>query len=188
MVDFLDDPVRPLDRTCLEGLPAVSFVTDVTLRPGIYRLFSTIQRGPGTLLIVFLGLTLLSLLSIVIWPLAWLVRKVRRRPAATRGWWGARWLAGAASSVCLGFLGGLIATVLQTVDASPFLLAFGLPGSASPLFLLPWVAVALAVVAVVIAVAAWKNCWWTLTGRVHYSVVAAACVAFIAFMAIRGLV
>ena len=188
MVEFLDDPVRPLDPTCLKGLPTVSFVTDVTLRSGIYRLFSSVQRGPGPLLIIFLGLTLLSLLSSVVWPLAWLVRAVRRRPAASPGWWGARWLAGAASFVCLGFLGGLVATVLQTLDANPFLLAFGLPGSASPLFLLPWVAIALTVVAVVIAVAAWKNGWWTLTGRVHYSAVAAACVAFVAFMVSRGLV
>ncbi len=151
-------------------------------------MFSIVQRGPGPLLIVFLGLTLLSLLSVVIWPLIWLVRRVRRRPAATAGWWGARWLAGGASLVCLGFLGGLVATVLQTLDANPFLLAFGLPGSAAPLFLLPWVAMVLAATAVVVAVAAWMAGWWTLTGRVHYSAVAAACVASVAFMASWGLV
>jgi len=187
MVEFLDDPAKPLDLACLEELPEVSFVTDVTLQPGIYKLLSGFQQGLDPMVVALIGSILLLLSSIVIWPLGWLIRKMRRRSHSLPGRPGARWLASATSLVCLGFLGGLAAAIGQTLSTNPFLLAFGLSGGASPLFLLPWVALVLTGTLVIVAIVAWKNRWWTLVGRIHYSAITAASVAYVAFAASQGL-
>jgi len=182
---FLEDPTRPVDTGCVAGIAPASFTTDVYMNAGVYRLARLLQGRSAPAHIASLSLLLLLLLSgPVIWPLAWVVRRIRRRdesgqPRAHR----ARWLAASASLLAIGFLIGLGAVVLITAQESPFLLGFGVPGGARPIFILPWL-VALATIGVVIfAATAWKERWWGLAGRAHYLAVAIACVSFVVWSA-----
>jgi len=187
---FLDDPTRPPDTSCVAEIPPASFVTDVHMSPGIYRLAKQIQDGPGLARIAGLGLMVLLLITAVVgWPLGWVVRRIFRRPLArTGGAKAARWLAAATALQALGFCGGLVAVVLQAVGDNPFLLAFGVPGSARALFFLPWLVILPTLGVALLAVVAWKQRWWNTPGRVHYLLVAAACVGFVVWVGMLGLI
>lgn len=186
---FLEAPERPLDASCAAALPPVSFVTDVHLNGGVYRFASVLRAGAGPLVAVgLLGLVLLS--AAVGWPVAALVRRLQGRPAATpaaRAPVAAHALAAVAAALALVFLVGLAVTVMQTVAANPYVLAFGVPGGAAWLFALPWAVAALTLGVVAVAVLAWRRGWWTRAGRVHYGLAAAACAGFVAFAAAWGL-
>ena len=187
--DFLDDPERSLDISCAGALPPASFVTDVHLNGGVYRMASALQGGMGPL--VGLGLLSLVLLSAVVgWPAAALVRRLRERsetaPTA-REHTAARAVAVTAAVLALVFLVGLVVTVLRAAAENPYVLAFGVPGEAAWLFVLPWVVAVLTLGVVVFAVLAWRRGWWTRAGRAHYAAVAGACLGFIASAALWGL-
>ncbi len=178
---FLEDPTSPINTDCVAGIAPASFTTDVYMNTGVYRFAKLLRDTPGPAHIASLGLVLLLLLSaIVIWPLAWVVRRVRKRnepaqPGANR----ARLLAAFTSLLAVGFLIGLGAVVFNTAQENPYLLGFGVPGSASPIFFLPWLVVLATFGAVISAAAAWKERWWSLPGRVHYLLVTIACVSFV---------
>ncbi len=69
----------------------------------------------------------------------------------------------------------------------PGLLVFGLPPEAAPLFWAPWLAVALTLGVLGMALWAWKDGFWSLLGRVHFTLVAAAAAGFIWLLASWGL-
>jgi hypothetical protein len=141
------------------------------------------------ILLVEVGLISLLLLSgALVWPVGFLVRRLRHRfPETTGAQQGARWLAWNACLVALGFLGGLIAVIGQAASDNPFLLAFGVPGSAGWLFLLPWVVLMLTCGVVVLAGLAWKQKWWKKPARTYYSLIATACLGFVIFLSYWGL-
>jgi hypothetical protein len=148
------------------------------MNPGIYRLAKQLE-GPSTIRMLGAGAVLLLLLSAVVsWPLAGLVRRIRRRslsmPAGARN---ARWLAALTSMVGLAFVVAVGAVIAMTVEDNPYLLGFGLP----------WLLMLGTGGVVVLAVVAWRRGWWTLAGRLHYSFIACACVALIAGIASSGL-
>ncbi|WP_225443493.1 serine hydrolase domain-containing protein [Lolliginicoccus lacisalsi] len=118
----------------------------------------------------------LVLLSVLAWPVAAAIRRVRGRARrdSTRG----------------AFLARLIAAVAATSSVALIvLLAYGLANSSvleqwlftSPGWLLVPVTVgALAAAAsAVAAVLAWKHGWWSTLGRAHYSLVALAAIVFV---------
>jgi pimeloyl-ACP methyl ester carboxylesterase len=188
MEDFLARPSETLDTSCVAAIAPIRFTTDVYMNPGIYRLAKQLE-GPSTIRMLGAGAVLLLLLSAVVsWPLAGLVRRIRRRslsmPAGARN---ARWLAALTSMVGLAFVVAVGAVIAMTVEDNPYLLGFGVPGSARPLFILPWLLMLGTGGVVVLAVVAWRRGWWTLAGRLHYSFIACACVALIAGIASSGL-
>jgi hypothetical protein len=87
---------------------------------------------------------------------------------------GLAWLLAA---VCLGFAAGL-AYVLEDPDE----IDFGLPPALKALLAVPQVCAVLAALTVVGAFLAWTNRYWRFTGRLHYSLVALAGVAFTWFV------
>ena len=181
---FLEDPTDPINTDCVAGIAPASFTTDVFMNAGVYRLAKLLQNTPAPAHIASLGLILLLLLSaVVIWPLAWVVRRVRRRDEpAQLGANRARLLAAFTSLLALGFLVGLGAVVFITAQENPFLLGFGVPGSASPIFFLPWLVVLATFGIAMFAITAWKEHWWGLAGRVHYLLVTIACVGFVVWI------
>ncbi|WP_412068790.1 alpha/beta fold hydrolase [Rubrivirga sp. IMCC43871] len=177
---FLDAPGRPLDTRCLADVPPLAFVTDVTPASGVGRVASALSRRPALLLPV--GLAVLVLLSAVVgWPVAALRRRGADGPR------GPRWVAGAAATAALVWVGGLGAAVAQAAAVNPYLLAFGLPGDAAWLLVLPWLTAALAAGAVGLAIVAWRRRWWTAMWRAHYALVAAASGTVVAVAAMAGL-
>jgi len=190
MAAFLDDPTRPLDTSCVAGITPASFTTDVYINAGIYRLAKQLQGAPSPVRMASLGLIVLLMLStVVIWPLSWVVYRNRQHQVTTFSDSNkARWLAAFTSLLGLGFLIGLIGVVLKTAQENPFLLGFGIPVSAAPIFLLPWLMLLTTIGIALFTVAAWKRHWWSVASRVHYSLVALACFSFVMWVVSLGLI
>src|SRR5690606_33547426 len=128
--------------------------------------------SPALHLAVALG-ALLVLATVAVWPVLALVRRLRGRPgtapAAARA---ARWAAGGAAVLCVGF------TVLTAVLLSDMHLAETLVLTGSPLLTVPLtVAAAAAGAALAGAVWAWPARWWGGAGRSHHTLVALAAAA-----------
>jgi hypothetical protein len=189
MAAFIDQPAASLDTSCVAAIAPASFTTDVYMNAGVYRLAAQLQP-PDLIRMLGRGLILLLLLSAVVgWPVAALLRRLRRRPASTMpsGAKRARLLAGFTALLGIAFVVALGAVIAATAPDNAFLLGFGVPGSAGPIFLLPWLLMVGTIGVVFFAVVAWPRHWWTLTGRLHYSLVALACVGLTAEILSLGL-
>jgi pimeloyl-ACP methyl ester carboxylesterase len=188
--EFLDDPMRQPDFSCVEEREAVAFVTDVHINGGIYRLGSAIQGGLSLVESAWLAITMLVLLSAVLgWPLGYLVRRLRPKPPAFTGAARtARWVAGLASLLALGFVGGLTAVIMRVAADNPLMLGFGVPGPAGPLFTMPWLSLVLQVLVVAFALMAWRKGWWGRPSRVHYTLVTLGLASFFGVVSYWGLV
>jgi len=188
--EFLDDPMRQPDFSCVDEREAVEFVTDVHINGGIYRLGSAIQNGLALVENAWLVVTLLVLLSAVLgWPLGYLVRRLRNKPRASTGMAKtARWVAGLASLAALGFVGGLTVVIIRVAADNPLMLGFGVPGPAAPLFTLPWLALLLTTLVVVLSLIAWRKSWWGTASRMHYTLVSLGLVSFFGFVSYWGLI
>jgi pimeloyl-ACP methyl ester carboxylesterase len=183
--DFINEPQTHPDASCNDARPPVTFVTDVRINPGIYRAATALRSGPRTVVVGWLGLTVLILLSAPLgWALGRLIRHLRKRPAAAGGLAAtARSVAAAAALAAIAFVIALAWTMLRTTRSSPYILAFGVPEWAEPLFLLPWVVLVLGIAALGLATAAWRRGWWSVAARVHYTLVSLASLSFFAFLA-----
>lgn len=187
---FLDDPTGTPDLNCVESIKRAAFITDAYVNPGIYRLIRTFQPVPNVAALAGLGITALLVLSaILLWPVAWFRRR-RTRPnlPATPGIVvTARGLAFLAALLIILFLAGLGWAIVDAVARNSFLPAIGISGSAAWLFVLPWAIAVLTIGVTGFSVMAWKNRWWTIAHRVHYTLVAAACAGFVFWVANLGM-
>jgi spore maturation protein SpmB len=128
--------------------------------------------------------------SVVSWPLAAGMRRLRRRerlvrtPFERRAWWAAIGV----MLLALAFAGALAWVLVQTAGDNPMILAFGLPGWAAPLLLVPWILLAGSLALVATAALAWRRGAWTRWGRIHFTLVAAASAVFTAVLFLAGLV
>jgi pimeloyl-ACP methyl ester carboxylesterase len=189
MAAFLNQPSAALDTSCVAAIAPASFTTDVYMNAGVYRLAAQLQP-PDFIRMLGRGLILLLLLSaVVVWPATALLRRLRRRPASTMPAVAkrARLLAGFTALLGIAFVLALGALIAATAQDNAFLLGFGVPVSAGPIFLLPWLLMIGTIGVVLFAVVAWARHWWTLTGRLHYSLVALACVGLTAEILSLGL-
>jgi len=121
---------------------------------------------------------------ILIWPVSWLVNRLRRRGRGQP--WPARlapWVAAVTGIVAGVFLEGLVAVTLL---GERTVLLFGLPSSAGWLLWLPPTAAALTVALVGLAVAAWRRGWWGTPRRVYFSILALAAVGTVTSFAVIG--
>jgi pimeloyl-ACP methyl ester carboxylesterase len=193
LLAFFDDPHRTPDRACVTGeMEPLRFVTDVRVAAGVSRLAGVMgSPNPPKLLPASLGLPLLVLLgSVVSWPLAAGMRRLRRRerlvrtPFERRAWWAAIGV----MLLALAFAGALAWVLVQTAGDNPMILAFGLPGWAAPLLLVPWILLAGSLALVATAALAWRRGAWTRWGRIHFTLVAAASAVFTAVLFLAGLV
>ena len=80
-----------------------------------------------------------------------------------------------ASMLNLLFLMGLV--IVSSIDQLG--LIYGIPSSLKGLFTIALVAALLALASFGFAVLAWKNSYWSLLARIHYTLVALALLAFI---------
>lgn len=175
-------PAGETHFTRVDGEGALAFRTDAAGRPT--HLFLS-DRPPVAYVrvgatdaigfhVALLGLSVLLFLSAVVaWPSLRLWRwRTGGEPPARRARL-ARWTAGLASLLAIGFLAGLVAVLAGTTALTT-----------GPTALLRGVLVvgALAVVAGIATIGfagfAWRRGFWSRVGRVHYSLVALAALAF----------
>jgi CubicO group peptidase (beta-lactamase class C family) len=179
--------VEPLLFRNLDGTGYISFREDG--RGRITHMFGRIGEEPATFEkvlwyerdVVQLGLILLlvvAFLSVLAWPGAYLIRRLRKRkahdPPLARM---ARWLAMAVGILNLLFFVGFAATLMQGLSgSSPYP-----PSWFVALLVLPILSAILSVVLLLFTVLAWRNRYWTVAGRLHYSLVVLAALAFVWF-------
>ncbi|MEU4164809.1 serine hydrolase domain-containing protein [Actinoplanes sp. NPDC026670] len=126
-----------------------------------------------------LSVLLLPVLAALVLPVGRLVRRIRRRPAATtRTWRLARGLAVGAAVLGVVFLGGLLATVV--VQSGEFL--YGVPLSFLLLLGVPVVALVVAVAATALTVRGWRGSGAGTAARIHQVSLLAGMVALTWFL------
>lgn len=127
-------------------------------------------EGPTTQLVA-IGLSLLVLLSAAVgWSSAGLWRRYRGRPPETERPRVARWTAGVASVLLLGFVVGFV--LFAVLDTTALLT--GTPTALLALLVLPLLGAIATVGALVTVVLAWRDGYWGLLGRLHYTLVVLA--------------
>jgi CubicO group peptidase (beta-lactamase class C family) len=177
--------VEPLLFRSLDGTDYISFREDE--RGRITHMFGRIGEEPATFEKVLwyerdvfqvglIVLLLASFLSVLAWPVAALIRRLRKRqahdPRLARL---ARWLAIVAGILNLLFVVGFAALLMQGLSGGgPYP-----PSWFVALLVLPLLTAVLSVVLLALGVFAWKNRYWSLVGRLHYSLVTLAALAFV---------
>jgi len=130
-----------------------------------------IQLGlVGFCLVLFLS-------AVIIWPGGYLIRRVRKRH-----WQSSRFVR--IAWTVAGLIGILYLTFLISVPLLLWLigvwkLVYGVPAVVVPFFYLPPVAVVLTIALPIFTLLAWKNKFWSLLNRIHYSLVMLAAIALI---------
>ena len=187
---FIADPSSPLDTTCLAELPEPRYITEVHMVPGISRTLASVQGSGLPAALVMTAASLVVLLSaLVVWPVQWLWRKVRRKSVdQTNSARYARWLAIGTSLLAVTFVIALALAVRDALNLNPLVLAFGLPTDQSWIFVLPWLALLTAVGAALSASYSWRSGWWSTLARTHYALVAAAGLGFVASLKMQGFI
>jgi len=177
IAQFVRSPGLAPTADCVRALTAPAFVTQVYINPGVYRLASgLLLAGEWVRAVPFAVCALLFASALLYWPID-MIRALRRR--APRPAWLARWLAALVATLHLAFLVLLLIFIVNTSTAQPYLLLFGLPPEAAPLFTVPWLAGALSLGLALLAWPVWREGYWGLAGRIHYTLVTLASFAFI---------
>ncbi len=184
-IAFLNDPTTAPDAGCMSQMRSLTFVTQDNLyvTPAAYRLNTELLRMRDPLHFGVLGFCLLFFLVEVLLLPGNLYRQIRKRSGPTAQKAGlARGLAAATAALNLAFLVGLALAVRDTASANWLMLAFGLPAKAAPLLIIPPLTTVLTIGLLLFAVLAWRRRYWTVVGRVHYSLLTLAALAFIWFL------
>lgn len=192
--DFLDNPGVPPIAVCLENQATAAFVPPdaitVPLMAGVNSL------APRTLaLFLVAGLLLLVILSpFIVWPVIYLVRAFGdgqpQRAAIDKRW---RWIGRAAvllfGALAFLFTAGLLGFIFVTlVTDQTMLTALALPASAAPVLWLPIFLLLLVIFIVIAGVMLWRRAGaGSKAGKVYYTVVAVAAVAFVGLLASQSL-
>jgi pimeloyl-ACP methyl ester carboxylesterase len=183
--EFIAQPGVPPVNECARG-PGPAWVTEAYINPGVYRLASGLLLQldwARALPFALCGVMFVS--ALLLWPVD-LVRSFWRRPG--RGEWLGRWLAALAAALYLSFAVLLLIVINDTANTQYYLLLFGLPPENAPLFIVPWVAGALSLGLAVLAYFAWRDRYWSLAGRIYFTLVTTAALGFFWLLLDWGLV
>lgn len=181
---FLVDPETAPDGSCIAATPPTDFLTTADIDPttAVYRLNSDVLQDRDPVQIGILAVTLLVFATTVVYGIVYgLVWLGRRRGSAPEG---AVLTATTAAGLNLGFAAGLAAVLVNT---DPLVLGFGLPAGVWPLLIVPFVALAAAVLLVVLLVRAWMAGDGSAGHRVFLSLSALASIGFAVWLLARGL-
>jgi CubicO group peptidase (beta-lactamase class C family) len=177
--------VEPLLFQQVDGSDYIAFREDEAGR--ITHMFGRIGEEPATFekvlwyerdvnQLVLIVLMLVSFLSVLAWPLASVVRCLRkRRTRDSRLARVARLLAGAVALVNLLFLAGFAIALMQGLAGA---LPYPPPWFVA-LLVIPILTSIFAIILLLLAISVWKNRYWSLAERLHYSLVNLAALAFV---------
>jgi uncharacterized membrane protein len=162
-------------------MTGIQYITtdDVYITPIVYRMLNDLLINSNPFC---LGLLAICLFLFVAEVLLLPVRLIRRRKKSSLSRPMARMARGVAVATAvlnLMFLIGLALVIKGVLSTNELVLAVGLPAQAGPLFLIPSLVAILAVGLIVLSVLAWKDRYWSLVGRVHYSLFTLGVLAFV---------
>lgn len=192
IAEFVRDPERAPDAQCIaRDASQVAFITptDYLLDGGIGRMQLAMLQGKIEKFIVPI---VLSLIMLSVWfaaPIAWLIRYSQKRPSEPQLL--ARltpWIAALTALVAPAFfaiLFGLVLVVaLQNENVAS--LTLGAPRSWAPVYVLPLVFTAGAIVLTLAVIRAWQRGNWGILRRVYFSVLALASLGLVAWLGLNG--
>jgi len=126
-----------------------------------------------------LAICMILFLSTLSWPASALSKLLCRSKKEIPGApWLVRLIAGGMSMLYIFFLIGIFST-----GSDPLEFMFGVPSALKILLILPILSALLTIVALFFAYVGWKNKYWTVCGRVHYTLVVLASLFFLWFLA-----
>ena len=132
------------------------------------------------ILVLLLSVSMVLFLSVLAWPIGALRNRLKgKKKAGASRPRQARWVAGVMSALYVLFLAGIWVIVLS---GGPSTIQYGDPPLLPFVLVLPLVAAVLTIAALGFTVLAWKNRYWGVAGRVHYTLVTVAALAFIWFL------
>lgn len=183
MQDFLDNPEAAPDDGCIAAAPTTFEIptpAKVVMTPAVANVIDVLNGNNLSSLGLFL-LSLVGLLSIVlVWPLAYMIRRIRkaepraRPPAAVA--WSALGLVLLVGALGVLLLAGLV-TLIFSGDISTLLI--GVPKMAAPLFVVPPLLAILTVVMVAVTVILWVRGYWSAWRRVYYTLLTLAALTLV---------
>lgn len=192
VLDFLDDPTQAPGPLCLYN-DATDFNIPtsgkVMMTQVVYNVINTLENGRwGTITLFLLSLLFLSSFFLI-WPLAFLIRKMRQLPPRSKQpgstfTWAAPGLAIVMAGLSLLFFGGLIILFLTT-DFS--LLLVGVPWVSTPLFLIPFLLLGAGLGMGLITALSWTKGYWSLGRRAYYSLLTLAALIFVSILGQWGM-
>jgi hypothetical protein len=177
--------IEPLLFQTLDGTDYVSFREDE--RGRITHMFGRIGEEPATFEKVawyerdtvqlgLIGFLLICFVSVLAWPVTALIRRLRKRqahdPRLARI---ARWLAFAMAILNLAFVVVFALVLMQGLSGARPYPPYWFVG----LLVLPVLTALLSIALLGCTVLAWRDRYWSLVGRVHYSLVTLAALAFV---------
>lgn len=190
--DFLDNPGVKPEAGCLAGQPTTFEIpTPATLimTPAVRNVLEILNGHNGG----SAGLFLVSLLVLgsfyLVWPAAWLIRKLRgspprsKQPAAMIAW-GGPLLVILVGGLTLLLLAGLVILVAST-DLSALMI--GVPKASAPLFIIPPALVLLTLGMMVVTAILWVDRCWSFWRRGYYSLLTLAAILMMSVLAQWGM-
>jgi CubicO group peptidase (beta-lactamase class C family) len=168
-------PRRIVFRADSDGHITQMFIADVAAGAFERRTFFESSRFYWSLIAISAALFASALLF---WPsIAFCTRRLATPFRKTRGSAVISVLGWLLSAACIVLVGGMIIALNDQEE-----LAYGLPRNLQYLMLIPQVCAVLAALVLVGCLVAWRNRYWRVSGRVHYTLVALAGVAFVWFL------
>jgi pimeloyl-ACP methyl ester carboxylesterase len=194
VASFLDDPTTTLDAGCIALKQPASVVPPDAITLPLLAGVNSLDRHTLGLFGWAAVLLLIVLSPFIVWPLVYLIRALgQKRSARAPDDRRVRNLSRAAvllfGMLALLFAGGLLGFILVTLVSDQTLLtAMALPSMAAPLFWLPILLLPLAVVILASVFILWGRAGaGSAAGKVYYTVVALAAVAFVFLIASQDL-
>lgn len=181
LADFLDDPLTEPDASCLDSAEPTAVVPSDALQipnsAELNNLEPAIMIQIGALLLC----ALLLLLGFVVWPMAWIVRRVRgyEREGERLRWYVFGRIATTLTGIAmLVFLGLFIFYFVQNFDNPALLIYGGFPASARGIFALPLIAIIFGIIGMVYQVRSWG--YATVLGKLYRVIMLVSLVGVIA--------
>lgn len=125
--EFLDDPSKPVDASCVAGLPPSQMIAGAALYPALAPLLQAALEQRFETAHIVLAAALVLLVSFLVWPAIWLVRWARGRVSIATIAGRSGFYLGIAALCLLVWAGLFIWQIKLGLDGPQVLLAFGLP-------------------------------------------------------------
>ncbi len=188
--DFLDTPTISPNAGCVQENTPTGFVPPTALVVPLLAKLNSLEAS-ALAEVGAAGLVLAGTLSAwLVWPLAWGIRLIRKKPAATTGRWVNR--AGKITLLLFGglaiiFVGGLTAFAVSAFNSTPLLLLSAISGQSYPLFFIPYGLALLALLAVALAGLIWIKGAGSIWSRLYYTGVTICAALYVAMLAATGM-
>ncbi len=188
-LEFLSHPGQAPDGSCIDQLPAVSFMNSKTVidLPVAIQIL-TLDKGLIPASILF-GLGMIGLLSAgLVFPVLWIFRLLQGKPGRETPALAhlSPWLPVLNAGTLLVFLAVLLVALFRMASANDTSYLFGMPAREGPLLLLPLFSLVLSLATILINTAGWFGRYWSVWRKIYAGLISFASLATLAVLFLWG--